>query len=285
MDAPDFNLRLASKLHAMGVPVVYYISPQVWAWRRGRVKKMARLIDKMLVLFPFEKPFYEENGLQCVHVGHPLVDEVPVLESVWEQETGLPETPRVALMPGSRNSEVEALLPEMLRGVAALGAVSASLILAPSVNRERVERLIFESVGSQREVELFEGDRFERISESHAVLCASGTATLEVGLLETPLVVVYRVAPATYQLAKRLVKIDHVALVNLVLEERVAPELIQSEASAKSIAKELSALLGDRARIDAQRGRLKMLRAALGDSGASERAAQAVLETLKEHAA
>lgn len=276
VDFPDFNLRLARALKRRGVKVLYYISPQVWAWRRGRVRLIRRLVDKMLVILPFEVEFYRRHGVAAVHVGHPLVDEVPQLTQSWEQEPP-PQGPyAIALLPGSRASEIAANLPVMLAAAAELGRridCRFQLIKAPSVEMAAIRQEV-ERAGVA--VEILQQDRFAAVAASHLAICASGTATLEVGLLGTPMVMVYRVSPWTYRLGRALVRLPHIALVNLVLEKRAVPELLQGEASATKIADSAAAILTDRDRIRRMRSDLGTLRARLGDSGASRRAAEQV---------
>ena len=287
VDFPDFNLRLARRLHRRGVPVLYYVSPQVWAWRRRRVRTIARLVKRMLVLFPFEVDVYRGRELEVEHVGHPLVDEVPELPSVWEREANLPERPTLALLPGSRNSEVRRILPPMLRAAAVAGGDSGNdaarvrLILASTVDRDLVHRLVASSPLAGKDLEIVRSERFAAVAGSHLALCASGTATLEVGLLGTPLVVVYRVAPVTGLIGRWLVDLPFVSLVNLVLGRRVVPELLQREAGEAGMAAAARELLSSRGRIDRMRGALAELRPALGESGASERAARSLLHELQ----
>ncbi len=272
IDFPDFNLRLARELKKRGVRVLYYISPQVWAWRRRRVKMIARVVDRMLVLFPFEVAFYRERGVEVVHVGHPLVDEVPSLESVWDRSTaGGPF--ELALLPGSRVNEVEALLPVMLEAVRRLAKdlpLRVRLLLAPTVPRELVDE---EIALSGLPVEVAVGDRFQRLAESHLAICASGTATLETGLVGTPLIVIYRLASWTYFVARLLVRLPYFSLVNLVLGKRAVPELVQFEARPARIADEARRLLTDREAVAEMRRELVQLRPRLGEGGASRRAA------------
>ena len=305
IDFPDFNLRLAGRLARRGIPVIYYISPQVWAWRRGRVRTIARRVDEMLVLFPFEVKFYRRLGVRAVHVGHPLIDEVPRLPSAWDHEPAAGEPYRLALLPGSRRSEIEALLPAMLAAAARVAAelpVAVTLIRAPGIpeallaehveafrrrgaaGRERPGRKLPGGNGGGG-VELLpvrveSGDRFGAIADSHLALCASGTATLEVGLLGTPMIVLYRLARWSYLLARLLVRLPNFAMVNLVLGREVVPELLQGEAEPERIGAEALRLLGDpqaRARL---RAGLAELRPLLGEGGASARAARQVAEVL-----
>lgn len=279
IDFPEFNLRLARALKARGLKVIYYISPQVWAWRRGRVRAIARRVDRMLVLFNFEETFYRRCGVEVTMVGHPLVDEVPVLPQVWDEGTG--DGPyRVALLPGSRASEVEALLPVMLEAVEELARtlpVAASLVRAPTVPAALVEAAV---ARAGTPVEVVSAERFRHLAACHLALCASGTATLEVGLLTTPLVVVYRLRLLTYLLGLLLVRLPYISLVNLVLGRKVVPEKLQAEAHPRRLAAEAAALLADPRRVAAMRAALGELRERLGEGGATGRAAAAVLEEL-----
>ncbi|HEX5758846.1 MAG TPA: lipid-A-disaccharide synthase [Thermoanaerobaculia bacterium] len=280
VDFPEFNLRLARELKRRGLRVVYYISPQVWAWRRRRVETVAEVVDEMLVLFPFEADFYRRAGVEVIHVGHPLVDEVPRLPQAWDE--GLPEGEpyRVALLPGSRPSEVEPLLPRMLEAVRRLAStlpVEARVIQAPTIPRELLEEGI---ALSGLPVRIVAEDRFAAIAGSHLALCASGTATLEVGLLETPLIVLYHLKLTSYLLGRLLVRLPWFSLVNLVLGRKVVPELIQAGASPARVARAAARLLGDPEAIAAMRRGLGELRERLGQAGATERAATEVVAAL-----
>ncbi len=281
IDSPEFNLRLARELKARGVRVVYYVSPQVWAWRKGRVRAIARVVDRMLVLFPFEVDFYRGHQVEVVHVGHPLVDEVPALPQAWERPRAPDDPFRIALLPGSRKSEIAALLPSML-GAARLLAqqlpVEITLVQAPTLADAVVEPYL-RSAGVP--VRRLRTDRFPTIASSHLALCASGTATLEVGLLGTPMVVAYRLSGITYRLARWLVKLPHFSLVNLVLGRGAVPELLQAEASPEGLAAVAHALLTDPERVAAMRRDLGELRGRLGKPGASRRAAEQVADVLR----
>jgi lipid-A-disaccharide synthase len=265
IDFPEFNLRLARKLKWLGIPVVYYISPQVWAWRRGRVRSISELVDRMLVLFSFEADFYRRHGVPVTHVGHPLIDELPELPAVWDEPQKALDAGRIrlALMPGSRRSEIRALLPRMLGAVRALQReveIEPVLIQAPSVAADFLAPFLaaFDAAG-ERPLEVVREDRFRAIAGSHLALCASGTATLEVGLLGTPMLVLYRLEPWSYLLARALVRLPHFSLVNLVLRGNVVPELLRSPASVLAMRRALGGLRG-----------------ALGRSGASLNAAREV---------
>ncbi len=285
VDFPEFNLRLAKALSERGVPIVYYISPQVWAWRRGRVKTIAQLVDAMLVFFPFEVDFYRRYGVDVIHVGHPLVDEIPEVPHVWDSlPDGAPaggEPFELALLPGSRSGEVEVLLPIMLRTVAHLAheiPVAARVIHAPSVPARMIDEAVELSGLPVRRVPARE--RVAAIAGSHFALCASGTATLEVGLLGTPMAVLYRLGGWTYVLGRLLVHLPYVSLVNLVLEREVVPELLQSRARPEVVSEVVLSLLRDPAAIAAMRSGLGELRGRLGEGGASRRAALEVASRL-----
>lgn len=279
IDFPEFNLRLARKLKWLGIPVVYYISPQVWAWRKGRVRSISELVDRMLVLFAFEAEFYRRNGVAVSHVGHPLVDEMTPQPGVWDDpRRALAAGPlRIALMPGSRRSEIRALLPRMLAATRVLerqADIEPLLIQAPSVSSEFLAPFLsaYEKEAG-RPLAVVREERFQAIAGAHLALCASGTATLEVGLLGVPMLVLYRLGAWGYLLARALVRLPHFSLVNLVLRRAVVPELLQEETRPEHIAAQALALLQSPERVIAMRRDLAALRPALGRSGASRRAA------------
>jgi lipid-A-disaccharide synthase len=220
IDFAEFNLRLAAALRRRGVKVVYYVSPQVWAWRVGRVRRIARDVERMLVLLPFEQAFYARHGVDAVHVGHPLVDEVAPRPQAWDCDPEPTQGPVISLLPGSRRSEIDRLLPIMLAAAAEIRRRRPArfrLIRAPAVPRELIDRHLAASDATVQ-VEVVERERFEALADSHLALCASGTATLEVGLLGTPMVIVYRVSFASYLAGLLMVRLPWVSLVNLVLE-------------------------------------------------------------------
>lgn len=282
IDSPDFNLRLAKKLKARGVRVIYYISPQVWAWRRRRVHAIRRVVDKMLVVFPFEVDFYREYAVDATFVGHPLVDEVPRLPQAWDARNEESSQPfRVALLPGSRNSEIERILPILLASAERLAAelpVELLLIRAPTIPHSKIEAPL--AAGGVN-VEVVSEDRFGAIASCHLALCAAGTATVEVGLIGTPMVVVYKISRWTYLMAKMLAHTTYASMVNLLLEREAVPELIQHDADPEIISRRAVALLEDRERIEAVRADLGQLRDRLGEPGASGRTAIEVARCLR----
>ncbi len=285
IDFPDFNLRLAKELKSRGVEVLYYISPQVWAWRRGRVKTIARLVDRMLVLFPFEVDFYRDHGVDVVHVGHPLVDEVPVLPQAWDDDGWQlpargPSGWRCSPARGrARSRRSSPPCSRRCGGSPPSSPIEVRIIRAPTIPPEMVDEAV-ELAGLP--VEIVAEDRFAAIADSHLALCASGTATLEVGLLGTPMIMVYRLASWTYVLARLLVRLPNVSLVNLVLGRRVVPELIQGDANPERIAAEAARLLTDAGERDRMRAALAEVRGRLGEGGASRRAAGEVASMLAE---
>jgi len=270
VDSPDFNLPLARHLARAGIPVVIYISPQLWAWRAGRVRRIRRDVRRVLCILPFEVDFYARHGVPAEFVGHPLVDELaPVMRELP------PRAPHaLALLPGSRWHEVESLLPAMLGAAGRLGTtipdLEVRLVVAPGLDPERVRGLLAGAA-----VELVTFDRHRTLASCSAALVASGTATLECALLGVPMVVGYRLHPASYLMARLLVRVPHVALVNLVAGEGVVPELVQDAFTAEALAGEAAALLGGAG--GQQQTGLAQVRRRLGEEGASERAARAVL--------
>ncbi|MEO6326556.1 MAG: lipid-A-disaccharide synthase [Thermoanaerobaculia bacterium] len=286
IDSPDFNLPLAKRLHAAGVPVIFYVSPQVWAWRSGRAKKIARIGRAILVLFGFEKRWYEARGLgeKVTWVGHPLVDQAAdeLRSPVPRPEPG---RGRVILMPGSRHGEILRNLPVMAQAaekiVSSRPNVEIVLIKADSVS----DSLLQEAAGDAlTRWTLVSGPHLALLAASDVLVVASGTATVEGLLARIPMVVVYRVNGLTFFLARRLVRVPHIAMANIVSDLdtglRTVPELIQHDATAEKIAQEVSRFLDDPALSQITRERLAAGAADLGAPGAAERTADAVLRAL-----
>jgi lipid-A-disaccharide synthase len=284
IDYPDFNLPLASAAKRAGVKVFYYISPQVWAWRKSRIHRIRRVVDRMAVILPFEKAVYAEMGYDVDFVGHPLLDSVKRTRTREEAIAafGLRDTwPTVALLPGSREKEVTSLLPEMLGAAAILArdfeGAQFILPLADTVNPGLVEAIIGKH---PIPVTVLPGQMYDAVGISDAAMVASGTATLETALLETPMVIAYRASPLTAAIGKRVVRIDHFGLANIIAGKAVVPELFQDDATAEKLAAEVKAILCDRTRYDAIRRDLAGVREKLGEPGASRRAAQIALEIM-----
>lgn len=283
IDYPDFNLRLAPELRTRGIPVVYYVSPQVWAWRRGRIRAIRETGERMLVIFPFEEAIYREAGMPVEFVGHPLVDLVaPATDrDAFLGSCGLdPARPVVAILPGSREKEAALNLPPLVGAVRQLAAQDASLqflaAAAPSLERKD---LLAAFAGTP--VRIVQGQTHAALGAATLGLVASGTATVEAALLGTPMLVVYRVSLPTYLLGRPFVRVPHFAMANLIAERRIVPELIQGDFNAKRVAAETLALLRDAPRRERMRADLSEVRRRLGEPGASARAARAVFEVFR----
>jgi lipid-A-disaccharide synthase len=285
IDFPDFNLRLAKFAHRRGIPVLYYISPQVWAWRPGRVKLIARWVKKMVVFFPFEVPIYKAAGVDVECVGHPLLDVVKPSRSKEEtaKQLGLdPAKPIVGLLPGSRSQELERLLPVLLDTARLLHQENPDLQfvipLAPGLTKESVARWMN---NAWVRVTLAEGQTYDVMNLSDLLIMASGTATLEAALLGKPMVIIYKVSPLSYWVGRALVRVKHIGLVNLVAGKGIAPELIQKDASPEKIAQEALRILNDPNVLQGMTEAMIQVRQNLGEPGAVERAACIVTSMLE----
>jgi lipid-A-disaccharide synthase len=287
IDFPEFNLRLARRARAANVPVVYFIPPQLWAWRRGRIRQMAHRVSRVLAVFPFEPPLYEGAGVPVEFVGHPLLDALPLDLARDDARRRLGADPAhslIGLLPGSRREEVERLLPPMLEAARRLAAADARprfvLGLAPTVSRERGAAHLRQA-GPGPAVEVVEGRTYEVMAAADALLIASGTATLEAALLGTPMALCYRVSRTTELIARLLARVEWIGLPNLVAGRAVVPELIQEQVTGERLAQEIARLLDDPVAATAQRAAFKDLRARLGEPGVGPRAARAVLATAR----
>lgn len=272
VDFPDFNLRLAKQCRAMGVPVLYYISPQVWAWRRRRIFEIARNVDQMIVIFPFEEQLYRSHGVPVTYVGHPLVEQ---LEPMRRAPRQLVEPFRIALLPGSRTSEIRSLLPPMLDAVVRIRkerSIEPFIVLAPTLDREEAETIL---AAHGSDVRIVDRDQRNELAGADLSISSSGTATLESALLGIPVVVVYKLNFITHAIGRRMVKLPHFSLVNIVAGKEVVPELLQENVNGERIAAEAMRLLDPEvhARV---RTELDIVRRRLGEKGASRRAAEVI---------
>jgi lipid-A-disaccharide synthase len=284
IDFPDFNFRLMAAVKRLGVPVVYYVSPQLWAWRPGRIQTMKALVDRVLPIFPFEEALYREEGVDVRFVGHPLVELVRVRESREELTRRLdldPARPIVALLPGSRPNELHRIVPVLAAAVPRIASavVGTQFLVARAPNLPDSFFLPFQSSGAP--VRIVAGATDDVLAASDAVITASGTATVQTALHDKPMVVVYRLSPVTYKLGKPLVRVSMFSMVNLVAGERVVQELIQEDCTPERVAHETVALLTDRERVADMKAHLAVVREKLGGFGASARAADAILEVAR----
>jgi lipid-A-disaccharide synthase len=281
IDFPDFNFRLMAALRRLRIPIVYYISPQLWAWRPGRMQTMKELVDRVLVIFPFEEELYRREGVDVQFVGHPLVDLARATESRADflSAHGLePDAPTVALLPGSRPNEVHRILPDLAAAVPLIAArvprVQFVVAGAPTLSSDVFAPL----AGVKPAPVLVSGRADDVLASSDVVVTASGTATVQAALHGKPMVVVYRLSELTYRIGKPFVKVDTYAMANLVAGRRIVPELIQQDFTPERVAEETVQFLTDSARYDATRRAVQEVRAKLGAPGASGRAAEAILE-------
>ena len=276
VDYPGFNMRVAKRCKKLGLRVIYFISPQIWAWRRGRVRHIAETVDHMIVLFPFEEAFYRDHGVPVSYVGHPVVEQLAGVRRVPRKEAL-----RVALLPGSRKLEVETLLPAMLDAIAVLrrdSDVDAFIVQAPTIEHEQLERIV---KSKNIDVPILPHDRAEAIAAADVALSSSGTATLECAVLGTPTIVMYRLSRLTYLLALKLVKVPFFSLVNIVAEKEVVPELIQHDVNGERIASEVRTMI-EPANYERITRELAEVRARLGEEGASRRAAEAIMSVVRK---
>jgi len=278
VDSPDFNLRLARRLKKIGIPVVLYVSPQLWAWRKGRVRQVRRLAREVLCILPFETAFYEQHQVPARYVGHPLVDDFDregLLDGMAARDPR-----RLALMPGSREMEVRSLLPAMLMALQRLPkAVVEDVVLIEAPGISAAVDAVLENTQVDPRLRRIQGEgRRQALGSSALALTASGTATLECALLGVPMIVGYRLKRFSWWLAKALVNVPHVALVNLILQERAVPELLQDQWNPEALAGLAVELMGNAG--GDQPKALAEVRARLGGPGASLKAAEAVVKHL-----
>ncbi len=289
VDFPDFNLKLARALGRRGIRIIYYISPQIWAWRKYRISTIRKYVDLLLTILPFEKEWYSRHGFESVeYVGNPTVNEVHAGSGrgdFFERHALDPERPLVALLPGSRHKEIFRILPEMLRSAALMRECRPELqfviALAPTRRDDEIDAA-FRTAGINRDelpVTIVRGETYDAIGASDAAAVTSGTATLETGILGTPMAIVYKGSALNYVLLRPLIDVPHFGLINLIAGERLAAELIQYDFTPKTLRDEILRLLepGTNAGV---RARLAEAKATLGHGGASKRAAEAIVKLL-----
>jgi lipid-A-disaccharide synthase len=282
VDFPDFNFQLARRLKPLGIPIVYYISPQIWAWRAGRLKTMRAIANRVLVIFPFEEQIYRDGGVPVEFVGHPLIElATPSAprERFLPEHGRNPKAPTVAILPGSRPNEVARTLPDLAAAAVLIRerVRDAQFVVARAPDLQ--DRLF--DVLKQRsvpDVSIVEGDTDAVLASADVALVASGTATVQAALHDVPMVIVYRLSALTFRIVRRLVHVSAIGMVNLIAGEKIVPELIQDEFTPEAVAAEAVPMLTDRARIATIRAGLARVRQRLGGAGASRRAAEAILQ-------
>ena len=282
IDFPDFNLQLAAKAKKLGIPVLYYISPQIWAWRRGRVKRIRRLVDHMAVILPFEKQFYIANNVPVTFVGHPLLDTaLPTADQIFA--TGVEGQVTIGLVPGSRDNEITRHLPVMLDTADILKDrlkhVRFIISHAPSVARQQIEMIVAEHPG-RIDVEILSDEVETLFGRSDVIVAASGTVTLQAAIHGTPMVIIYKVSPISFMMGRALVRVPNIGLVNLVAGRQLVPEFVQNAATAENISSAVADMLADRVQFTHLKKQLFALRNVMGGAGASDRVAQLALGML-----
>ena len=287
IDFPDFNLRLAAALAKLGIPVVYYVSPQLWAWRPGRLKTLKRVTRLMLVIFPFESEIYQRAGVPVRFVGHPLIDQIPASASRATVLTSVgldPQQTTVALLPGSRPNELREILPTLVESARVLASTrpGTQFVVARAPH---LDDALFAPLEAARTAGIrfavVEQQTDAALSSADLVITASGTATVQTALHEKPMIIVYRLSPMTYRLGIRFVRVDTYGMVNLVAGKQIVPELMQDDFTVDRVVAEARRLLDDGgARLEMIEG-LREVKTRLGGPGASRRAAEAVLDVAR----
>lgn len=281
IDFPDFNLHLAEYIKRFSIPVLYYISPQVWAWRSGRIHRIRRCVDHMAVILPFEADFYHSHGVPVTFVGHPLLDHYP--------ELGEPVNPAgartvIGLLPGSRHSEISRNFPVMLAAASQIhqrfNDAAFVVLRAPSIGNGILEEHV-RPYRNVMDIEVVSGDITGTLARCVLVIAASGTVTLETAIHGVPMVIVYRISPVSYMFGRALVKVDHIGLPNIIAGERIVPELIQEDATPGKIARTVAEMLKNPETLREIRQKLHMVRSKLGDIGASEKTAGIALSMIR----
>ena len=281
VDYPGFNLRIAEWAHEQGIKVVYYISPQIWAWKQNRVHKIKKVVDKMMVILPFEKDFYAKFQFDVEFVGHPLLDAIHNYEAVavskesFLKNNHLTSQPIIAVLPGSRKQEVLKKLPVMLEALKEFKNYQVVIAGAPSLTPEFYAPMLTDNCT------IIHGQTYDLLSNAEAALVTSGTATLETALFEVPEVVCYKSSQISYSIAKRLIKIKYISLVNLIMDQEIVTELIQGECNPTRISQELKTIVVGGDKRSEMLSSFKLLKEKLGGGGASKKVAQSLLKTIK----
>jgi len=285
IDYPGFNLSIAKKLKKNGIKIIYYISPQLWAWGSGRMKKIIRLVNKMLVVFPFEEKLYKSNNVDVEYVGHPLVDRINEYQFLNKEELFSKFDLDVSknlllLMPGSRKHEVEKLFPQIIKAARKLAdEFSLQIVIAGSSN---IDENLFYQLSGQSDSKVITGYTYDLMKYAKFGIVKSGTSTLEAGYFALPMIIVYKISGLTYSIVKKLIKVSKIGMVNILLEDNVAPELIQNDVSEGKIYAAGKKILNDMEYYNSVKEKLNMVKDKLGNEGASARAAKQIYALMNE---
>jgi lipid-A-disaccharide synthase len=276
IDYPGFNIRLAKEIHALGIPVIYYISPQVWAWKKKRIHQIAATVTKMLVIFPFEEKLYQDLGVDCAFVGHPLLDHI----AQYTPDRTFDGDPVIGILPGSRKQEIQRILPDMIAVARGLQEEwPDAVFVTPCVSESRAEDI--RALAGDFPLQVVPGAMYDVLSSARFALVASGTATVETTLFGLPFVILYRVKPVTYWLARALVNIEHIGMVNILAGRRIVPEFVQHDAAARKVLPVAHDLVAESDARATMLRDLQTVRDHLGGPGASARAAQEIMGAIR----
>ncbi|RQD67813.1 MAG: lipid-A-disaccharide synthase [Desulfonatronovibrio sp. MSAO_Bac4] len=279
MDAPDFNFRLARMAYYLGIPVMYYIAPQVWAWRKSRVNFLKKYVDRIACIFPFEQDFFREHGIKADFVGHPVMEML----NLAELRKITPSPGNIAILPGSRKKEISSLLKDFSAAATSLRrdnqSMTFNVIQAPGISRSYLNQFCpskpwFRYIPFEK--------RYEFIRKSNMAIAASGTVTLECAILETPTIVAYRLSPMSYLLGRMLIHVKHISMANLILKKEVFPEFIQSEASSENLAEAVRTWIKEPHKMDEVKQSLKEVVRLLGKTSATRKSADIVFEMISK---
>jgi lipid-A-disaccharide synthase len=278
IDFPGFNLKIAEFAKKQGIPVFYYISPKVWAWNQKRVLKIKKIVDRMFCILPFEVDFYKSWGMEVDYVGNPLLDAIALnkADAHFKSKYGLDERPLIAFLPGSRRQELERVLPEMLKALDRFPEFQFAIAGAPSFSEKDYHKYL-----AHHSIPIIFNDTYNLVLNAEAAVVTSGTATLETALLKTPQVVVYKGNTISIGIARMLVNIKYISLVNLVMDSQVVKELIQEDCSGDKISAEIDLMVNNRAYRSTMLAKYDELSLRMGKAGASERAAELIISYLK----
>ncbi len=285
IDYPGFNLSIAKKLKVLNVRIIYYISPQIWAWGGRRINKIKKLVNKMLVVFPFEEKLYSDHNINVEFVGHPLLERLRDYgflskEKLFEKYNLNKNKEILLILPGSREQEVKHIFPEVIKAAVKLAEeFNLQVVTACSSN---IEKNIFNELTDIKDVKVIKDDTYNLLKNSKFGIVKSGTSTLEAGLFQLPMVIVYKTSRPTYWIGKALVKVDHIGMANIISGERVVPELIQDQVSEEMIYKECKRILSDKDLYETIKNKFGLIKERLGAEGASGKAAESIYKIMNE---